>query len=1120
MATTVKCQNCQASFPAVGGGLSGSVKCPFCGKMTALSGAGEAPQAPDEQGRGGGAKDEFDVNVTAKVERVAPPLPPQPSGILVSQADEFDTGQTLRSPVQGNIPPRSQDEFDTGQTMRQQEPVGRPGASAAPARPEAPAATPPLVGELPSGFLLDRRYRITKPLGSGGMGTVYKATDEETEKEYAIKTLRPELTASPTAIADLKKEVAIAQDLTHPNILRINYLGVAGATAYLVMEYIDGEDLEAFRLGKGGRITADEFRRLIPQLLAGLNYLHDKGKVHLDIKPQNVMVTRAAEVKLTDFGIAKSIRQQLNQREEGQVPVGSLCYMSPEQLRGEVCDRRSDIYSLGVMFYLLLLGEFPFSTKSREGVVSWHLGPEFDASGLSGEWRELFSRCLARDKAQRFTSCEEIIRAIGPESAGAPASPPLPNIAEDAVYHQYINRKRTGFLGAFDLDPQNSKAPIPVHPDSLVADCQRLLSSDQFTNKLLGFGSVARASQSRFTTSLLKLEKWAYFYPEYRGDFVNLWNQSAGELKQERIDASHFEKPGIKQKYPPPARSQGEAVLRVPPQSFPPPRSSPPAANLPSVAGEAVQKAKTVVAAAMEQFKDNLAPRAQAPALPVAPPVRSVDQQKEEIRRQVSDLLAELEMRASDRWQAAKSTWLWEKLRGVTPLSTIRHNLLRELARVAQITPDDTAWQATVRGWRERQTRCMQRINRAKTVYRVFTVVIPFTILLYGGYRVYSWFGHLGTWFSEQSAKQQQDALQEINDPKTWEGVPEEVQKQIKSYAAREYRDDHKMQAYTVRNGLEGYRTINDPKTWEGVSEDVQKQIRSQAALEYRDDYKMQAYVVRNGLEGYKTINDPKTWEGVPEDVQKQIRSQATLEHRDDYKMQAYAVSKDLQARKKLPAAGARGRAGNTAESAVGKTPRSTTTENKLPQVVRLTKSNFTILDWARDLPKTDPDRVAIHFSERDLPPGRTVAYMTHTSIPFTPVEGARESLAKVAAELGAHHAVVFTNSSDIADVLKLIEQPVELARFGVFLTASAPVIGVIMNTNGAVERFMINSEAEQAGLLPGDKVLRVNGVDFQDAEKRFRELLKYKPGDTVQLNYLRNGTEHTASVPLVAPSK
>ncbi len=239
---------------------------------------------------------------------------------------------------------------------------------------------------------------------------------------------------------------------------------MVGATAYFVMEYIDGEDLEAFRQIKGGRITAEEFRQLIPQLLAGLNYLHEKGKVHLDIKPQNIMVTKAGEIKLTDFGIAKSIREQLSRREQGQVPVGSLCYMSPEQLRGEVCDRRSDIYSLGVMFHLLLFGQFPFSTKSREDVASWHLGPEFDASSLPKEWQDLLSKCLARDKAQRFTNCHEIIKAIGLDSIEVPARPRLPDIAEDLAYHQYINRKRTGILGALDLDRLDRKAPLPVHP--------------------------------------------------------------------------------------------------------------------------------------------------------------------------------------------------------------------------------------------------------------------------------------------------------------------------------------------------------------------------------------------------------------------------------------------------------------------------------------------------------------------------------------------------------------------------------------------------------------------------------------------------------------------------------
>ena len=170
--------------------------------------------------------------------------------------------------------------------------------------------------------------------------------------------------------------------------------------------------METYRLRKGGKLASDEFCHVATQILAGLSYLHDKGVVHLDIKPQNVMVAKTGEVKLTDFGIAKTIKEQLASRDQSQVPMGTLCYMAPEQLRGEVCDLHADVYSLGILFHLLLLGKFPFPTMTREEVVAWHLGPGCTLNGVPREWCSLLSKCLARKPQDRFSSCAGIAAAL------------------------------------------------------------------------------------------------------------------------------------------------------------------------------------------------------------------------------------------------------------------------------------------------------------------------------------------------------------------------------------------------------------------------------------------------------------------------------------------------------------------------------------------------------------------------------------------------------------------------------------------------------------------------------------------------------------------------------------
>ncbi len=135
--------------------------------------------------------------------------------------------------------------------------------------------------------------------------------DRETDTEYAVKVLNPKIANEPGAVKDLRREVDQAQNLTHQNLLKVNYLATDAAVPYIVMEYVDGDDLETIRRQRGGKLSVEEFEPIANQVLAALDYLHEKGVVHLDVKPQNVMVTHKGEVKLTDYGIARKIDSQL-----------------------------------------------------------------------------------------------------------------------------------------------------------------------------------------------------------------------------------------------------------------------------------------------------------------------------------------------------------------------------------------------------------------------------------------------------------------------------------------------------------------------------------------------------------------------------------------------------------------------------------------------------------------------------------------------------------------------------------------------------------------------------------------------------------------------------------------
>ena len=353
----------------------------------------------------------------------APTVSPTPTQSPTIQ-DNLDIETTMQ-PGRSNIPSSPPIQKPVSST-----PLGDLDIETTMARPKAPSQTPksqptpqpapqpvqsqpPVDGQstLPIGYILDDKFVITKILGKGGLGIVYKATERDTGVEFAVKVLTPELFNDAMARKDLKTEVANAQRLTHQNLLKINYLAEAGPITYIVMECIDGENLEEYRVRKGGKINMDDFRKIAPQVLSALEYLHEKGLVHCDVKPQNIMITPGGEVKITDYGIARTIKEQLARESVTQMSAGTLAYMAPEQIRGDnVCDRRADLYSVGIMFYRLVTGEFPFDTKDREAIIKWHIDDKHTIHGTgSGELDGIIGKSLCVVLAGRYQTCRVML---------------------------------------------------------------------------------------------------------------------------------------------------------------------------------------------------------------------------------------------------------------------------------------------------------------------------------------------------------------------------------------------------------------------------------------------------------------------------------------------------------------------------------------------------------------------------------------------------------------------------------------------------------------------------------------------------------------------------------------
>lgn len=265
----------------------------------------------------------------------------------------------------------------------------------------------------PLNAVIADRYAIKILLGSGAMGNVYLAEDTRLKREVALKQLAPRLSADEHLIARFRQEAVALARLSHPHIVQVYDFLEAEGFFWIAMELVKGGELED-KLNSGDTLDLDTTIRLIKQMAEALGYAHEQGVVHRDFKPANVLLTEKGDIKISDFGIAKlaqsSIHTQLN------TVLGTPSYMSPEQANGEVADFRTDIYSLGVVFYQMLSGSLPFNGDSRS-VIAQHISKAPPSlcekhQQIPAAIDQVVQKMLAKQPADRYDAMAEIVEML------------------------------------------------------------------------------------------------------------------------------------------------------------------------------------------------------------------------------------------------------------------------------------------------------------------------------------------------------------------------------------------------------------------------------------------------------------------------------------------------------------------------------------------------------------------------------------------------------------------------------------------------------------------------------------------------------------------------------------
>jgi len=344
--------------------------------------------------------------------------PDQETAFDVPSPAGSEDGDTYRSPpteIGGSAGETAAPEGELATEFLSREEITSATGRAAQSTPGSGSYPRSSTGQLLENAVFAGRYQIMDILGEGGMGVVYKARDLELDKLIALKTIRSERETDPEIVQRFKRELLLAREITHKNVVRIHDFGEADDIKYFTMAFIEGQSLKGL-IRQKKRLSAEETVPIVKQILSALQEAHDQGVIHRDLKPQNIMIDLDGVPHIMDFGIARSAVETTDLTATGMM-IGTPDYMSPEQVKGEKATGQSDIFSFGVILYEMATGDLPYKADSPASKVMMRLShkpkaPRQISLEIPKYLEQIIQKCMEVDPTFRYKSANDALEDI------------------------------------------------------------------------------------------------------------------------------------------------------------------------------------------------------------------------------------------------------------------------------------------------------------------------------------------------------------------------------------------------------------------------------------------------------------------------------------------------------------------------------------------------------------------------------------------------------------------------------------------------------------------------------------------------------------------------------------